>query len=68
MSTNDENATDRMRHLKQANANQAIEGNRPDESDKKIQDKFMAGQATTDDLLQHAKDFAAEISGRDKKP
>lgn len=66
MNMNDENTTERMRNLKQANANQAIEGNRPDESDKKIQDKFMAGQATTDDLLQHAKDFAAEITGRKK--
>jgi len=53
-------STERARNLHQANANQAIEGFHPDETDKAIQAMYIAGTATLADLLAHAQKFATE--------
>lgn len=45
----------------QANANMALEGFQPDQSDMEIQAEYLAGTATTEDLLAHAHDFVASI-------
>lgn len=64
MDTQGITATERARHVHQANANQAIEGLYPDAADKEIQARYIAGTASLADLLAHAKTFATEAHKR----
>lgn len=57
-------AEERAKHLAQANANQAIEGIEPSAEDKAIQEKYVEGTASVEDLLQHAKDFVKKVQGK----
>jgi dephospho-CoA kinase len=57
-------AQERQRQVDQANANQSIESQLPDSSDKRIQDQFVAGTASVEDLLKHANDFVLEVTGK----
>lgn len=60
-------ASERAQHVRQANANQAIEGFHPDEEDKQIQARYIAGTATLADMLAHARKFVADVRDQDKK-
>lgn len=53
---------DRDRHVAQMLANHRIEGYEPDEADKQLQAAYIDGTATLDDLLAHARQFAAAAS------
>lgn len=55
----------RADHVRQANANQALEGLFPDANDREIQARYIAGTASLDDLLQHAKNFVTQIKNGD---
>lgn len=55
-------------HVRQANANQALEGLQPDAGDREIQARYIAGTATLTDLLDHAKRFVVESRNRMSKP
>ncbi len=57
--------TERAEHVRQANANQALEGLRPDAQDLEIQARYIEGTASLDDLLQHAENFATQLRKRD---
>jgi hypothetical protein len=48
----------REKLIAEVNANFAIEGMEPDESDKRIQQEFIEGKASVEDLLRHALEFA----------
>lgn len=48
----------RRRHVDAMNANMRLEGLAPDESDKAMQAKYITGEATLDDLFEHARDYA----------
>lgn len=50
---------DRERHVAQMLANHRIEGYEPDEADKQLQAAYIDGTASLDDLLAHARQFAA---------
>ena len=50
----------RQRHVAQMNANFAIEGLTPDDDDKKLQQQYIDGVVTLEDMLAHARDFAAK--------
>lgn len=56
---------ERAAHVRQANANQAIEGFHPDGEDVAIQNRYIAGIAAIDDLLAHARQFAAKALTKD---
>lgn len=56
----------RQHDVEQMNANFAIEGFTPDETDKKLQEDYVNGAVTTDDMLRHAHEFA-EKAKRDGK-
>lgn len=53
---------ERRRHVAQMNANFAIEGFTPDAEDKELQRRYIEGQATLDDMLKHAREFAAKAA------
>lgn len=53
-------ASERAKHIRQANANQAIEGFHPDEADKEVQASYIAGTASLADMFMHAQKFADE--------
>ncbi|WP_342616477.1 antitoxin VbhA family protein [Rhodoferax sp. GW822-FHT02A01] len=53
--------TERAEHVRQANANQALEGLKPDAQDLEIQAKYIEGTASLDDLLRHANNFATQV-------
>ena len=53
---------DRERHVAQMLANHRIEGYEPDDADKQLQAAYIDGTATLDDLLAHARQFAAAAS------
>jgi hypothetical protein len=53
---------DRERHVAQMLANHHIEGYEPDEADKQLQAAYIDGTASLDDLLAHARQFAAAAS------
>jgi len=53
------NRADRERHVAQMLANHRIEGYEPDEADKQLQAAYIDGTATLDDMLTHARLFAA---------
>lgn len=57
-------AEDRARHVAQANANQAIEGLTPSAEDKEIQQRYIDGTASIEDLLKHANDFLEKAKGK----
>lgn len=59
---------ERAMHVRQANANQALEGLQPDAGDREIQARYIAGTATLTDLLDHAKRFVVESRNRMSKP
>ena len=63
--TNGTAAEERAAHVRQANANQALEGFLPSEEDKAIQSKYINGTATPEDLLNHARETVAK--SREKK-
>lgn len=51
---------DRALHVEQTLANHAIEGFAPDEADKRLIGRYVAGTASVNDLLSHARLFAIE--------
>lgn len=51
-------AAERAAHVREANANAAIEGFHPDEEDKAMQARYIAGTASIADLLALAKKAA----------
>lgn len=51
---------DRALHVDQALANHAIEGFEPDEADKLLVARYVAGTVSTNDLLRQARLFALE--------
>ncbi|HYD60563.1 MAG TPA: antitoxin VbhA family protein [Noviherbaspirillum sp.] len=51
---------DRAAIVQQVNANAAIEGFEPDAADKELQQRFIDGEATVEDLLAAAQEFAAK--------
>lgn len=52
------NSKARQQHVEQMNANMAIEGFYPDESDIILQKGYINGTVTIDDLLRHAREYA----------
>ena len=58
----------RAMQVLQINANQALEGLRPDETDKAIQARYINGTASLADILQHARDFVAGVKGARDRP
>lgn len=50
--------TEREKHVAQMRANQRIEGFEPDADDLAMQQRYIEGTATLDDLLQYAMRFA----------
>ncbi len=50
---------DREHHVAQMLANHRIEGYEPDDADKQLQAAYINGTATLDDMLAHARWFAA---------
>ena len=50
---------DREQHVAQMLANHRIEGYEPDDADKQLQAAYIDGTATLDDILAHARSFAA---------
>ena len=59
-------AEERAAHVRQANANQALEGFHPSDDDRLIQSKYINGTATIDDLLNYARESVAK--SREKRP
>lgn len=59
---------ERAMHVRQANANQALEGLQPDAGDREIRARYIEGTATLADLLDHAKRFVVESRNRVSKP
>jgi hypothetical protein len=57
------NEKSRQQAVDQMNANQALEGLRPDAADVAIQRRYVEGTASIENLLRHASDFASENSG-----
>ena len=55
---------ERRRHVAQMNANFAIEGFKPDAQDEELQRKYIDGATTLDDMLAHARQFAAAAQGK----
>lgn len=60
-------AAERAAHVRQVNANQAIEGFHPDDEDAAIQNRYIAGTAAIADLLAHARQFAAKALTKDPR-
>ena len=60
--------TEREKHVAQMRANFAIEGMQPDAEDLAMQQRYIDGTASTDDLLQHARAFAIAMSKQQNKP
>lgn len=52
---------ERAENVRQANANQALEGLKPDAQDLEIQARYIEGTASLNDLLQHAKNFITQV-------
>lgn len=50
---------DRERHVAQMQANFQLEGFEPNEADKQLLAAYIDGTATLDDMLMHARLFAA---------
>lgn len=50
---------ERKRHVVQMLANFRLEGLEPDAADKQLQTAYIDGTATLDDMLTHARSFAA---------
>lgn len=48
----------RKHHVAQMLANSRLEGFEPDKVDKQLQDAYIDGTATLDDMLTHARAFA----------
>ena len=59
---------EREKHVVQMRANFAIEGLQPDAADLAIQQRYIDGTATADDLLEHARAFAIAMSKQQNKP
>lgn len=55
---------DRALHVDQTLANHAIEGFAPDEADKLLVARYVAGTASVNDLLSQARLFALEAKKR----
>lgn len=54
----------RQKAVEQMNANSALEDLHPDATDRALQRSFIAGTVTIEDLLQHARQYAAEARQR----
>lgn len=54
----------RQKHVSQMNANFAIEEMTPDAEDRKLQQQYIDGMITLDDMLAHAREFAARAQQR----
>jgi len=52
---------DRERHVSQMLANSRLEGLEPDEDHQKLLQTYIEGTASLDDLLNHARDYAAAV-------
>jgi hypothetical protein len=52
---------DRERHVAQMLASSRLEGLEPDEDHKKLLQAYIEGTASLDDLLNHARDYAAVV-------
>lgn len=50
---------ERVQHVRQMLANSRLEGFEPDAADKQLQAAYIDGTATLDDMLTHARSFAA---------
>jgi len=59
---------EREKHVAQMRANNRIEGFLPDADDLAMQQRYIDGTATTDDLMQHARTFAIAMSKQQNKP
>ena len=57
---------EREKHVAQMRANSAIEGIHPDAGDSVMQQRYIDGTASLDDLLQHARAFAVAVSKRNQ--
>jgi hypothetical protein len=57
-------AKERAAHVRQANANQALEGFHPSDEDNAIQSKYIDGTATFEDLLIYARESAAKPTSK----
>lgn len=58
--------SDRERHVTQMLANSRLEGIEPDESDKQLQVAYISGTVTLNDMLAHARSFAANALPQSK--
>ena len=56
----DNTREERARIVAEVNASFAIEDLEPDADDLRIQQEFIEGTATLDDMLEHARRFAAQ--------
>jgi hypothetical protein len=54
----------RQKHVRQMNANHAIEGFAPDATDKQLQQQYIDGTASLEDMLAHAREFAGQAQGK----
>lgn len=53
---------DRERHVAQMLASSRLEGLEPDEAHQQLLQKYIEGTASLDDLLAHARQFAASVT------
>lgn len=53
---------DRAKHVAQMNASSRIEGFEPDAESLVLQERYINGQASLEDMLDHAREFAAKAS------
>lgn len=51
----------RERHVAQMNANFRIEGFAPDAEDLKLQQQYIEGSVSLEDMLAHAREFALNV-------
>lgn len=54
---------DRERHVAQMLASSRLEGFEPDEAHRQLLQEYIEGAASLDDLLTHARQFAAAADG-----
>lgn len=54
----------RRKHVDQTNANFAIEGFEPDQEDLKLQEGYVNGRVSLEQMLASARAFAAKAKGK----
>ena len=55
---------DRERHVAQMLASSRLEGFEPDDTHQQLLQDYIEGTASLDDLLNHARQFAAEATAK----